>query len=158
MKPHPFLLNKWQHWLALGFGSGLAPKAPGTFGTLAALPLVWLLAMLSLGWSAAVIVAGAVLGVFVCDVVSRDIGADDHGAIVWDEIIGFAITLWAVPFTTQNVLIAFVLFRLLDIIKPWPIRWFDRNLHGGLGVMMDDIVAGVLACLLLHSVWLPLQL
>lgn len=158
MKPHPFHLHKWQHWLALGFGSGLAPKAPGTFGTLAALPLVWLLAMLPFGWSAAVIVAGAVLGVYLCDVVSRDIGAEDHGAIVWDEIIGFAITLWAVPFSTENVLIAFVLFRLLDILKPWPIRWFDRNVHGGLGVMLDDIVAGVLACLLLHSVWLPLQL
>lgn len=158
MKPHPFLLHKWQHWLALGFGSGLAPKAPGTFGTLAALPLVWLLAMLPFGWSAAVIVAGAVLGVYLCDVVSRDIGAEDHGAIVWDEIVGFAITLWAVPLTIQNVLIAFVLFRMLDIIKPWPIRWFDRNVHGGLGVMLDDIVAGVLACLLLHSVWLPLQL
>jgi phosphatidylglycerophosphatase A len=158
MKPHPFLLNKWQHWLALGFGSGLAPKAPGTFGTLAALPLVWLLAMLPLGWSASVIVAGAVLGVYLCDLVSRDIGADDHGAIVWDEIIGFAITLWAVPFTLGNVLLAFALFRLLDIAKPWPIRWFDRNIHGGLGVMLDDIVAGVLACLLLHSVWLPLQL
>lgn len=158
MKTHPFLLHKWQHWLALGFGSGLAPKAPGTFGTLAALPLVWLLAMLPLGWSAAVIVACAVLGVYLCDVVSRDIGAEDHGAIVWDEIVGFAITLWAVPVSIQNVLVAFVLFRLLDIAKPWPICWFDRNLQGGLGVMMDDIVAGVLACLLLHSVWLPLQL
>jgi phosphatidylglycerophosphatase A len=158
MKPHPFLLHKWQHWLALGFGSGLAPKAPGTFGTMAALPLVWLLAMLPFSWSAAVIFVCAVLGVYLCDVVSRDIGAEDHGAIVWDEIVGFAITLWAVPLTIQNVLIAFVLFRMLDIIKPWPIRWFDRNLHGGFGVMMDDIVAGVLACLLLHSVWLPLQL
>lgn len=157
MKSHPFLLNKWQHWLAVGFGSGLAPKAPGTFGTLAAVPLVWLLAMLTPGWSVAVIVAGAVLGVYLCDVVSRDIGEDDHGAIVWDEIIGFAITLWAVPFNLQNVLLAFVLFRVLDIVKPWPIRWFDRNLHGGFGVMMDDIVAGVLACLLLHGVWLPLQ-
>lgn len=158
MKPHPFLLHKWQHWLALGFGSGLAPKAPGTFGTMAALPLAWLLAMLPFSWSAAVIFVCAVLGVYLCDVVSRDIGAEDHGAIVWDEIVGFAITLWAVPLTIQNVLIAFVLFRMLDIIKPWPIRWFDRNLHGGFGVMMDDIVAGVLACLLLHSVWLPLQL
>lgn len=158
MKAHPFLLHKWQHWLALGFGSGLSPKAPGTFGTLAALPLVWLLAIISPLWAAVAIVAAALLGVYLCEVVSRDIGAEDHGAIVFDEIVGFAITLWAVPFNLQNVLVAFVLFRLLDIVKPWPIRWFDRNVHGGLGVMMDDIVAGVLACLLLHSVWLPLQL
>jgi phosphatidylglycerophosphatase A len=66
--------------------------------------------------------------------------------------------LWAVPLTLSNVVVAFMLFRLLDIGKPWPIRWFDRNVHGGLGVMLDDIVAGILACALLHSVWLPLQI
>ncbi|MBU2427634.1 MAG: phosphatidylglycerophosphatase A [Gammaproteobacteria bacterium] len=158
MKNHPFNLSKWQHWLALGFGSGLAPKAPGTFGTLAALPLLYLVWPYGIYWAAAFIVLGTLLGIYVCDVVSRDIGIADHGSIVWDEVIGFAITLWAVPLTLSNVVVAFMLFRLLDIGKPWPIRWFDRNVHGGLGVMLDDIVAGILACALLHSVWLPLQI
>ncbi len=157
MKPHPFHLTKWQHWLALGFGSGLAPKAPGTFGTLAALPLLYLLWPLGIYWASAFIILGTVLGIYVCEMVSRDIGVADHGSIVWDEVIGFAITLWAVPLTLENVVVAFLLFRLLDIAKPWPIRWFDRNVHGGLGVMLDDIVAGILACGLLHSVWLPIQ-
>ncbi|MBU1436429.1 MAG: phosphatidylglycerophosphatase A [Gammaproteobacteria bacterium] len=158
MKNHPFNLSKWQHWLALGFGSGLAPKAPGTFGTLAALPLLYLVWPYGIYWVTAFIVLGTLLGIYVCDVVSRDIGIADHGSIVWDEVIGFAITLWAVPLTLSNVVVAFMLFRLLDIGKPWPIRWFDRNVHGGLGVMLDDIVAGILACALLHSVWLPLQI
>ena len=152
-----FDLRKWQHFLALGFGSGLAPKAPGTFGTLAALPLIFLLAMLTPAWSMTLIVLAAVLGIYICGKVSADIGAEDHGAIVWDEVVGFALTMWAVPLTFSNVVVGFALFRLLDIVKPWPIRWFDRHVHGGLGVMLDDIVAGLLACALLHGVWLPLQ-
>jgi len=157
MKPHPFNLRKWQHWLALGFGTGLAPKAPGTFGTLAAIPLILLIWPLGMPWMITFIVISSILGVYICDSVSRDIGAEDHGSIVWDEVVGFAITMFAVPLSATNVLVAFLLFRLLDIAKPWPIRWFDRNIHGGLGVMLDDIVAGILACALLHSVWLPLQ-
>ena len=157
MKQHPFNLRKWQHWLALGFGSGLAPKAPGTFGTLAAIPLLYLVWPYGLYAMLAFIVLGTVLGIYVCDLVSRDIGIADHGSIVWDEVIGFAITMVAVPLTHTNLLVAFLLFRVLDIAKPWPIRWFDRNIHGGWGVMLDDIVAGILACALLHGVWLPLQ-
>lgn len=158
MKQHPFNLGKWQHWLALGFGSGLAPKAPGTFGTLAAIPLLYLVWPFGIWWAVAFVVLGTLLGVYICDVVSRDIGTADHGSIVWDEVIGFAITMLAVPLTLSNLLVAFLLFRLLDIAKPWPIRWFDRHVHGGFGVMLDDIVAGILACALLHSVWLPLQI
>jgi phosphatidylglycerophosphatase A len=158
MKQHPFNLRKWQHWFALGFGSGLAPKAPGTFGTLAAIPMVLLLWPLGWFWMIGFILLGTLLGIYICDSVSRDIGTDDHGSIVWDEVIGFAITMFAVPLTALNILVAFLLFRLLDIIKPWPIRWFDRNVHGGFGVMLDDIVAGILACALLHGVWLPLQI
>lgn len=157
MNKPSFDLRKWQHFLALGFGSGLAPKAPGTFGTLAALPLIFLLAMLTPAWSMALIVLAAVLGIYICGKVSTDIGTEDHGAIVWDEVVGFALTMWAIPLTFSNVVVGFALFRLLDIVKPWPIRWFDRHVHGGLGVMLDDIVAGLLACALLHGVWLPLQ-
>ena len=106
----------------------------------------------------AFVIVGSVLGVYLCGQTARDIGEHDHGAIVWDEIIGFMLTMLMVPISVSSLLLGFVLFRFFDIVKPWPIRWFDRNLHGGLGVMMDDIVAGVLACLLLHSVWLPLQI
>lgn len=145
-----FNLAKWQHFLALGFGSGLAPKAPGTFGTLAAVPLVCLLLWAGTAYLAAFIVIGSILGIYVCGVASNDIGQPDHSAIVWDEVIGFAITLFLVPLQWQNVLLGFVLFRLFDILKPWPIRWFDRTVHGGLGIMLDDILAGIAACGSMH--------
>lgn len=156
MRKHPFNLRRWQHWLATGLGSGLAPVAPGTFGTLAAVPLVFGLAQLPLVWSALLILLLAVLGVYVSEVTSRDLGVDDHGGIVIDEVVGFAITMWALPLQWSWVLAGFCLFRLLDIVKPWPVRFFDQHVTGGLGVMADDIVAGALACCLLHGVSLAL--
>ena len=155
MATHPFNLAKWQHWLALGLGSGLAPKAPGTFGTLAAVPLVVILSFFSSWVVIGFLLALSLLAVYVCQVVTNDIGVEDHGSIVIDEVVGFAITMWAVPLDFIDLCVGFALFRLFDIVKPWPIRWFDRNIHGGLGIMLDDIVAGVLACAVLHSVWLP---
>ncbi|MBN8445630.1 MAG: phosphatidylglycerophosphatase A [Gammaproteobacteria bacterium] len=155
MATHPFNLAKWQHWLALGLGSGLAPKAPGTFGTLAAVPLVVILSFFSSWVVIGFLLALSVLSVYVCQVVTNDIGVEDHGSIVIDEVVGFAITMWAVPLDFIDLCVGFALFRLFDIVKPWPIRWFDRNIHGGLGIMLDDIVAGILACAVLHSVWLP---
>jgi phosphatidylglycerophosphatase A len=157
MATHPFDLTKWQHWLAVGFGSGLSPKAPGTVGTLAALPLVYGLSFLPAWASLCILLLGAWFGIWLCEQVSKDIGAEDHGAIVFDEIIGFAITMWAVPLQWWTLLLGFVLFRLLDIAKPGPVGWCDRQLHGGMGVMMDDIVAGVLACGLMHGVLLALN-
>jgi len=155
MAAHPFNLAKWQHWLALGFGSGLAPKAPGTFGTLAAIPLVVSLSFCPPWLVIGILLALALLAVYVCQVVTDDIGVEDHGSIVIDEVVGFAITMWAVPLDFVSLCVGFALFRLFDILKPWPIRWFDRNIHGGLGIMLDDIVAGILACAVMHSVWLP---
>ncbi|MDZ7901782.1 MAG: phosphatidylglycerophosphatase A [Rheinheimera sp.] len=155
MATHPFNLAKWQHWLALGLGSGLAPKAPGTFGTLAAVPLVVILSFFSSWVVIGFLLALSLLAVYVCQVVTNDIGVEDHGSIVIDEVVGFAITMWAVPLDFIDLCVGFALFRLFDIVKPWPIRWFDRNIHGGLGIMLDDIVAGILACAVLHSVWLP---
>lgn len=134
---HPY------HFLALGAGSGLAPKAPGTFGTLAAIPLVWCLAKLPLGYYAGGVLLAAVAGVFLCGWSARKMGVHDHPAIVWDEIVGFAIAMFAIPATWHNLLIAFVLFRLFDIWKPGPIGWFDKKFHGGLGIMLDDILAGL---------------
>ena len=155
MATHPFNLAKWQHWLALGLGSGLAPKAPGTFGTLAAVPLVVILSFFSSWVVIGFLLVLSLLAVYVCQVVTNDIGVEDHGSIVIDEVVGFAITMWAVPLDFIDLCVGFALFRLFDIVKPWPIRWFDRNIHGGLGIMLDDIVAGILACAVLHSVWLP---
>lgn len=145
-----FNLRKWQHFLALGFGSGLSPKAPGTAGTLAAIPLVWLLSFCSWPVYLSVVFAGSLLGIYVCGKAAKDAGVHDHGAIVWDEVIGFAITMLFVPVNAVTLLVGFLLFRLFDIVKPWPISVLDRKVHGGLGIMLDDILAGVAACIVLQ--------
>lgn len=154
MAAHPFNLRKWQHWVAIGAGAGLSPKAPGTVGTIAALPLVLLLGQLALWQSALAILLLCLLGIYVSEITSRDLAVDDHGGIVIDEVAGFAITMWALPQNLWTLLAGFVLFRLLDIAKPWPVRVFDQHVRGGLGVMADDIVAGLLACGVLHGVLL----
>jgi len=133
------------HFLALGFGSGLAPKAPGTFGTLAAIPLLLLFAPLSNTLYLAVLVLMSIAGIYICDKAAKDAGVPDHGAIVWDEFVGFLITMFLMPITWQTVLVGFALFRFFDILKPWPISYLDKNCHGGFGIMIDDIVAGIAA-------------
>jgi phosphatidylglycerophosphatase A len=139
------------HFLALGFGSGLAPKAPGTFGTLAALPLVWLMSAYTPFITYLVITAlTCVVGVWICGKTARDMHVHDDSSIVWDEIAGMMITMIAVPLTWQYLLAGFVLFRLFDIVKPWPIKYLDRQVHGGLGIMLDDILAGLCSLGLLH--------
>ncbi|MCP1676612.1 phosphatidylglycerophosphatase A [Natronocella acetinitrilica] len=140
------------HFLALGFGSGLSPKAPGTMGTLAAIPLYLLVAMLPF-WAYLLVTAlVCVVGVWICDRAARDFGVHDHPAIVWDEVAGFLVTMIAVPLGLVWVVLGFLLFRFFDIIKPWPIRWLDRHVHGGFGIMIDDIIAGVFAALVLHLI------
>lgn len=133
------------HFLALGFGSGLAPKAPGTFGTLAAVPLFLLLAPLSSSSYLILILIMSVTGIYICGKAAEDAGVPDHGAIVWDEFVGFLITMFLIPVTWQTVLVGFILFRIFDILKPWPISFLDKNCHGGFGIMIDDIVAGIAA-------------
>lgn len=142
------LSNPW-HFLALGFGSGLAPIMPGTFGTLAALPLVFLLPLMPLAGQLCLVLLLTLVGIRICDVASKDMGVHDHSAIVWDEVVGMLITMLAVPLTAINLLVGFVIFRLFDIIKPWPIRYCDKQVHGGFGIMLDDVLAGVfsLACM-----------
>jgi phosphatidylglycerophosphatase A len=137
------------HLLALGFGSGLSPVMPGTMGTLAAIPLYLLIQGLSAPWYLLILVLGFVAGIWICNAATSAIGRHDHGAIVWDEIIGFGITMFAAPTGAWWILAGFVLFRFFDIVKPWPIRWFDRRIHGGFGIMFDDVIAGLfaLACL-----------
>ncbi|SFS06933.1 phosphatidylglycerophosphatase A [Dyella sp. OK004] len=137
-------------WIACGFGSGLAPVAQGTFGSLAAL-LPWLLLrQLSLPLYVLVIVLGFALGVWACNVAGRALGVDDHRSIVWDEFIGQWIALIpALVAPWWAVVAGFALFRLFDVWKPWPIGWLDRRMKGGLGVMVDDVVAGVFAAVVL---------
>ena len=145
----PRLLRNPLHCLAFGFGSGLAPVAPGTFGTLVAVPLYLLLSELTWPLYSAAVVVGFIVGVFVCEYTSKALGVHDHGAIVWDEIVGFWITMIAVPSTWQWILAGFMLFRLFDIVKPWPIKIVDAKMKGGIGIMFDDVLAGLyaLACL-----------
>ncbi|MBT1443390.1 phosphatidylglycerophosphatase A [Shewanella sp. JM162201] len=138
------LRNPW-HFLALGFGSGLAKKAPGTFGTLAAVPLYLLLSPLPLFWYLMVTAVAVVAGVYICDRAAKDMGVHDHGAIVWDEVAGLLITMIAAPAGIVWLVAGFVLFRIFDILKPWPIRVLDAKVHGGFGIMIDDVLAGVFA-------------
>lgn len=140
--------NLW-HFLAFGFGSGLARKAPGTWGTLAGMPFVPLLQYISLPWALAIIGLASVFGIWLCGKVADDLGVHDHGGIVWDEIVGIWITLVLLPAHWGWWLAGFVAFRVFDILKPWPISVLDRKLGGGLGIMLDDILAGVLAALVL---------
>ena len=138
------------HFLALGFGSGLAPKAPGTFGTLAAIPVVWLAQQTGSWGYLALTLLAVVAGIGICSYTAKAMGEHDSPAIVWDEIAGYMVAFIGLPFTWQNLLLAFILFRLFDIAKPGPIGWCDRKLHGGLGIMADDVVAGVATAITLQ--------
>ena len=137
------------HLLALGFGSGLAPVAPGTFGSVVGLLLG--LAVAPLGWWTAlsVTVLVTVAGVWICGESARRLGVHDHPAIVWDEVAGMMIVLLAAPRTWWGIALAFALFRLLDVWKPWPIREVDHGMRGGLGIMLDDVMAALMAAALL---------
>jgi phosphatidylglycerophosphatase A len=138
-------------FVALGFGSGLAPVAPGTAGTLAAIPLYLLMQDLPLAAYLGVLAAMLLGGVPVCGYTAGRLGVHDHPAIVWDEVVGYLVTMIAAPAGWLWVAAGFVLFRLFDILKPWPIRWFDRHVHGGAGIMLDDVIAGVLAAAVLQG-------
>jgi phosphatidylglycerophosphatase A len=139
-----------RHFLSLGFGAGLAPVAPGTWGTLVAVPLYLAIAQLSLPWYLAIVGAGFCGGIWLCGYTGRALGVHDHGGIVWDEIVGFWVTMIAVPVSWQWILLGFVLFRLFDIVKPWPVKIADRRVPGGLGVMFDDLLAGLYALACMH--------
>lgn len=145
------------HFFAFGFGSGLAAKAPGTFGTLAAIPLYLLLAQLSLPLYLVAIVLSFIVGVWLCGESSELLGVHDHSGIVWDEFVGFWITMIAAPAGWLWIVVGFGLFRLFDIWKPWPISVLDAKVHGGLGIMVDDVLAGVYALIVLQllAAWLP---
>lgn len=143
------------HFLAFGFGAGLSPKAPGTMGTLAAVPLVWIMAQCPDLIYASVTLFCVLAGVTICNAASRtlalrDPDGHDHPAIVWDEIVGLMLTMIFIPFTWLTLIIGLLLFRFFDILKPWPISYFDRHVHGGIGIMLDDIIAAICAHVVLR--------
>lgn len=139
-------------FFALGFGSGLSPRAPGTMGSLAAIPLALLLIPLSPLAYGLVLLAAFGFGIYCCGETSRRMAVQDPGAIVWDEIVAMWLVLAFVPASWAWWLGAFLLFRLFDISKPWPIRWLDRSVKGGFGIMLDDILAAVYAVIILQLV------
>ncbi|MBY5948182.1 phosphatidylglycerophosphatase A [Photobacterium rosenbergii] len=150
------LKNPW-HFLATGFGSGLSPIIPGTMGTVAAIPLYLLMAQLPFTVYLLITLVAALIGITICQKTSDDMGVHDHGSIVWDEFVGFWITMAIAPVVSwQWVLAGFVLFRFFDMVKPWPISWLDKHVHGGLGIMVDDILAGFMAMIALWGLghWL----
>ncbi|MBD3609524.1 MAG: phosphatidylglycerophosphatase A [Gammaproteobacteria bacterium] len=148
--PACLLLNPI-HFLSLGFGSGLSRFAPGTMGTLAAIPVFLLMTQLGSDIYLWLTVFLAVLGIYLCGYTAKALGVHDHGGIVWDEVVGFLITMFMAPEGWLWIVIGFVLFRLFDIWKPWPIAILDKHVQGGLGIMLDDVLAGLFA-------WLGLQL
>ena len=139
----------WEGFFAFGFGSGLAPWAPGTFGTLAAVPLAIGLKLLPAVALWVFLLLAFVVGVYLCDVTSKRLGQHDPGGIVWDEMVAYWLTVAIFPLHWAWLLAAFVLFRLFDILKPWPIGWVEKRFGGGLGIMLDDIVAALYAMALL---------
>jgi len=154
-RPHP----NWRspvHVLAFGFGAGAVPVAPGTAGTVVGLPLYALMAGLPLAGYVAVLAGIVALGVWACGRTAAELGVHDHPGIVWDEIAGLLVALCAVPVGWAWAAGGFVLFRLFDILKPWPIQWVDRRVGGGVGIMADDLLAGLYAAAILHAVaWWP---
>ncbi|XOD70296.1 MAG: phosphatidylglycerophosphatase A [Sodalis sp. (in: enterobacteria)] len=132
------------HLLATGFGSGMFPWMPGTVGSLAAIPFWCLLLLLPWQFYLLAIIFSIFLGIYVCHQTALDMGVHDHGCIVLDEFIGMWIILTVLPVHNwQWILTGFLLFRLLDIWKPWPICWLHCKVHGGIGIIIDDVVAGI---------------
>ncbi len=146
------VLSSPVHFLAFGFGSGLAPFAPGTVVTLMAIPLYLLMQSLTLPLYLLVTTIVCVVGIWICGKSSDLLGVHDHSGIVWDEFAGYFITMIAAPPGWLWIIIGFALFRLFDIWKPWPISVLDKQVHGGLGIMVDDILAGVFSLLCLQLI------
>ncbi|MFI4955593.1 MAG: phosphatidylglycerophosphatase A [Gammaproteobacteria bacterium] len=142
------------HWLAFGFGAGLSPVAPGTMGTLVAIPIIMLMSFFSLPIYIAITLVTIILGTYAADWSSRDLKVHDHSGIVIDEIAGMMIVMLFVPINALTLLEGFALFRLFDIVKPWPINWLDKQIKGGVGIMVDDLLAALYAGVVLKLVQL----
>ncbi len=140
-------------FLALGFGSGLAPKAPGTFGTLAVVPLYIILVSYFNDYYLPIVLLMTIVGIYICGHAAKSVDVHDHPAIVWDEFVGFLITMFMIPLSWQSVVVGFALFRFFDILKPWPISLADKKLAGGFGIMFDDVLAGIFSFFIMHLIF-----
>lgn len=153
-EPNPLksIWRKPTHFLAFGLGSGVFPKAPGTAGTVMAVGIYLLLPPLTVEVYGLLLLLTFALGIYVCGKTATDLGVHDHGGIVWDEFVGYWVTMFMAPAGWLWVLLGFLLFRLLDILKPWPISWVDKRVDGGLGIMLDDVLAGIMAALCIQAI------
>lgn len=149
--PHSLWTNPI-HFITCGFGTGAFPWMPGTIGTLFAVPLTIMLSRTPLWFYIIACVVMFFIGVYGCEKTNNDFGTNDHPATVIDEIATFPIVMIGIPLTWYYLLTAFALFRFFDIVKPWPIRWFDKNVHGGFGVMLDDLLAALVSYAILFTI------
>ena len=149
--PHS-VWEKPSHFIAFGFGSGAVPFAPGTFGTLMAIPFYLAMQSLSHNWYLFLVIFITLASMWLCDKVTKEIKVHDHSGMCLDEIVGYLVTMYAAPHGVIWIIVGFLLFRLFDIWKPWPIHLVDRYTPGGLGVMVDDLLAAVYAWLSLHII------
>lgn len=152
--PAGFRWHNPVHVLAFGFGSGLSTRAPGTVGTAAAVLCYLPLAQLDWRLYLGVTLAATLAGIAICGRTARDLGVHDHSGIVWDEFVGYWITMLLAPPGWVWIGLGFVLFRILDILKPWPVKWADAHVQGGLGIMLDDVLAGIISALCLQATWM----
>lgn len=138
------------HLMAFGFGSGCVPRIPGTVGTVIGIPIYLLIVDFPWFIYLSITMILFVAGIWICGITSRHLNVHDHQGIVWDEIVGFLIAMMAVPPDWRFILIAFMLFRLFDICKPCPIKWIDQKVTGGIGIMLDDVLAGIYTVFILQ--------
>jgi phosphatidylglycerophosphatase A len=152
-RPKPsYFLKSPILFFAFGMGSGLAPKAPGTAGTLVALLIWFFLADLPIEIYMVIVAIAAIFGIYLCGRAAKELGIHDHPGIVWDEFVGLWIAMIGLPVTWSSIIAGFFLFRVFDILKPWPIGWIDKNFNGGLGIMLDDIFAGIATAVTIYAV------
>lgn len=145
------------HFLAFGFGSGLSPKAPGTVGTLVAIPLYLLMQSYNPWIYAGILIVLSLCGIYIAGESARKLNTHDHGGIVIDEICGYLLTMFMAPQGWVWIVLGFILFRIFDIFKPWPVNLADQKLKGGLGIVLDDLIAGGYALLSLYVIVLTVQ-
>jgi phosphatidylglycerophosphatase A len=146
------VFSDWRYFLGFGFGSGLLPKMPGTWGTAIAIPLVYILSFVPLTVYLGFTVVYFILGTWLSEKLSNELGIHDYGGVNCDEVVGFLVLMLPFPCELPYLLTAFILFRFFDIIKPFPISWIDRHVLGGFGMMFDDIVAAGMSMLLMFTI------
>ncbi len=152
MTPKITIKTPWQ-FFASGFGSGMSPVAPGTMGTLAAIPFWYIFATILPTWGyIGMLIITALVGIVICQKASDELGVHDHGGIVWDEFVGLWLTMLFAPVSWTAIILGFLIFRFFDVLKPWPIKVIDAQVGGGLGIMLDDILAGIFSLITLQVI------